>query len=774
MNYIFDLRSIPQEKLPLTGGKASSLSLMMNNLKMDIPAGYVITAEGFHDGILCKDAAAELDIIITRLNRSRTYAVRSSALGEDGADNSFAGQYETLTGVGVDGIKDAVTAVAASAKNARVENYKDRNNIRSGGIGVVIQEFVRAEYAGVIFTSDVITGRDDKIVGNFVQGEGEKLVSGTETAEEFRIGAIKNSYEGSPVIAPYAKTLRKHSLAIRNFYGRPMDIEWAVAGRRVYILQARPITTLNSHSVRDYDVNGTRSGYKLLTKTNVGEIFMKPVSPMTFSVLEKINGFLGLPEWLDNICGQAYMNISVMCSLMVSVFGKTPEQAYATVRELVGEIPQGIEIPVSPFDKKAFKKNIFHLLFPKDRSKLTKKQKHEMVLHLDDISEELICEIHGIGDNASLMKYWDDILVPKLNDGLASILAESGMSLVPLFGTRKKIAKIAGEDMANRLLTGCVGVLASMKPMLLLDDVAEGKLTREEYIRICGHRSANEMELMEPRPYEDPSFPDNLLKDKRPGGTNLRKVLEDQEHSYQAALSEFKSRYPSKSKWIDREIAKFIHANGFREDIRSKGVRIFCVFREYCLKAGALNGLGDDIFMLSYGEMFSMLKGDKSAVQYIPLRKETYSRYMSYPGFPNLVIGRFDPDAWIKDPGRRYDVFISGRENSRDVPSDVKGFAGAAGVVTGPVRVIEDISGIDELVEGEILVTRATNVGWTVAFHKVSAIVTDIGAPLSHAAIVAREFGIPAVVGCRNATTVLKTGDVVTVDGGKGTVVVRK
>ena len=91
-----------------------------------------------------------------------------------------------------------------------------------------------------------------------------------------------------------------------------------------------------------------------------------------------------------------------------------------------------------------------------------------------------------------------------------------------------------------------------------------------------------------------------------------------------------------------------------------------------------------------------------------------------------------------------------------------------------PYQLAEDISGIGDLKEGEILVTRATNVGWTVAFHKVSAIVTDIGAPLSHAAIVAREFGIPAVVGCRNATSVLKTGDVVTVDGSKGTVTIIK
>jgi len=328
--------------------------------------------------------------------------------------------------------------------------------------------------------------------------------------------------------------------------------------------------------------------------------------------------------------------------------------------------------------------------------------------------------------------------------------------------------------MANRLCTGCVGVIASMKPMLLLEDVAEGTMTREEYIKICGHRSANEMELSEPRPYEDPSFPENLLKDRKSGGTGLRSILAEQERSYNAALAEFKTKYPSKRKWIDKEIAKFIHANDFREDIRSKGVRIFCVFREYCLRAGALNGLGDDIFMLGYKEMFSLLTGDTSVTEFIPLRKENYSRYLSYPAFPNLVIGRFDPDTWLKDPARRYDIFISDRNSDADLSSDVKGFAGAAGVVTGTVRIIDDISGIDELIEGEILVTRATNIGWTVAFHKVSAIVTDIGAPLSHAAIVAREFGIPAVVGCRNATTVLKTGDIVTVDGGKGTVTVVK
>ncbi|MBR4556008.1 MAG: hypothetical protein IKO15_00875 [Clostridiales bacterium] len=773
MKYIFDLKTLPQEKMDRAGGKASSLSLMMKNLKTNIPSGYVITADGFRDGKLTDEASEELNQTIAKLDRLKTYAVRSSAIGEDGENNSFAGQYETLTDVIVPKIRDAVKQVAASAKSERVEEYKNRNDAAGEGIGIVIQEFVKPDFAGVIFTSDIITGRDDKIVGNYVHGEGEKLVSGSENAEEFRIGVMNYSYEGNPELAPYAGLLRKYTLAIKAFYGMPMDIEWAVSRGKTYILQARPITTLRRIDPKTYDVNGTRSGYKLLTKTNVGEIFMKPVSPMTFSVLEKINDILGLPDWLDCICGQEYMNISVMCSLMVS-FGKSREKAYEAVRELVGEIPEGVEIPVSPFDKKAFMRKIRALLFPKNKSTLSKKEKHEMVLNLDRIADDLIIEVRKINDSTALMNYWDNVLVKYLNDGLASIMTESGTSLVPLFGTRKKIAKIAGEDMANRLCTGCVGILDCMKPMLLLEDVASGAMTREEYISACGHRCADEMELMASRPYEDPTFPDALLKDLNASSSNLHQMQENQQKAYEEAVSEFKQKYPSKAKWFDKEIAKFIHANAFREDIRSKGVRIFCVFREYILKAGELNGLGDDIFMLSYDEMFALLKGDKTALQYIPARKASLDKYNSYPGFPNLVVGRFDPDAWMADPGRRYDVFVSDRVGSENVSSDVKGFAGAAGVVTGTVRVVEDVSQIDEIIEGEILVTRATNIGWTVAFHKVSAIVTDIGAPLSHAAIVAREFGIPAVVGCRNATSVLKTGDVVTVDGSKGTVVIEK
>ena len=753
---IYPLTNIPEEKLHYAGGKARSLSYMLTHTKIRIPEGYVLPAgESFETSDL------------TQLSKGYTYAVRSSAISEDGENASFAGQYETVTDVKFEDIPEAIKTVQASSRNERVKAYADS----SEGVGVVIQRFVKPEFAGVVFTSDVITGKDEELVGNYVRGEGEQLVSGAANAEEFRINAIKFAYNGPSEFAKYAKKLGKYCTEIRRLYGMPMDIEWAVSEGKVYILQARPITTLRRLVPETYEVNGTKSGYKLLTRTNVGEIFMKPVSPMTFSVLEKINDMLGLPDWLDNINGQAYMNISVMCSIAVA-FGKTREEAFEAMKELAGNVPEGIEVPISPFDKKAFWGRMKVLFFPKEKCRLSKKQKREMVRDLPDIARAKIEQIRKVQSNEELLGLWDNELLPQVKDCFASILGVCGTQMVPLFGTRKKIAKVAGEQMADRLCGGCLGVVESMKPMLLIDDVIAGRLSKEEYVKICGHRSPSEMELMTPRPYEDQAFPDNVIEERRASGVDMYAMLETQNKAYEEALAEFKREFPGRAKWIDKQVKGFAGANAFREEIRSKGVYIFCVFRELLLRAGTLNGLGDDVFMFMWDEFFECLREGKMPVEMLRKRRETYERYLQYPNFPNVVMGRFDPDEWVKDPDRRADYYVQDMKPAPAEEGDIKGFAGAAGKVRGRVVVIDSVDNIGLIKQGDILVTTATNIGWTPAFSKVSAIVTDIGAPLSHAAIVAREFGIPAVVGCGNATMLLKTGETVEVDGAAG--VVRK
>ncbi|MBP5492104.1 MAG: hypothetical protein J6Y08_04605 [Clostridiales bacterium] len=774
MTYIYSLKEIPQERLGRTGGKAASLSRMLKMKNITVPEGYVICADAFAEGKLLGAAEEELRALVSGLSSSHTYAVRSSALNEDGQDASFAGQYETLTDVPCEGIFKAVQDVAASSENARVteytRSYASGSESEGSSIAVVIQRFVRPQFAGVIFTSDVISGKDEYLTGNYVEGEGEKLVSGIENAKEFKIGSIRYSYEGPDEMKPYAKKLGKFCRAIRRDYGVPMDIEWAVSEKKVYILQARPITTLRRLNMETYEVNGSLSGYKLLTRTNVGEIFQKPITPMTFSVLEKINDILGLPDWLENISGQPYMNISVMCSMLVS-FGKSRESAWEAIKDLAGNIPEGIEVPISPFDKGNLWRKVRVLLFPKEKSKLSKKEKKEMVEKLPDLAREHMQKIRTLRSNEELLRYWETVLVPALRDGLASVIGASGSSMLPLFSTRKKISKIAGEDMANRLCGGCVGVIDCMKPLLLLEDLIAGRITEDEYIHTCGQRCAGEMELMEPRPYEDPEFLSKRIEQHKKSNVNLHEMQKAQQVAFAEAREEFYTLYPKKRKWLDKQIASFARSNAFREDLRSRGVWIFSVYREFLLRTGVVNSLGDDVFMLTGDEVFDLLKGDRSVLKAIPKRKETFLRYQSYPVFPTLVLGRFEPDKWLRDENRRGDFYWDEAPTGKaSLPSDVKGFAGAAGVVTGKVRVIPDISRIDEIEDGDILVTASTNIGWTLVFPRVSAIITDIGAPLSHAAIVAREFGIPAVVGCGNATTVLHTGDMVQVDGARGIV----
>lgn len=782
MEYCFDLKNVPEEYKNLIGGKAGSLATMFRNTKVRIPEGAVVIASAFEASgteaagsettAIKPEALAQIKTVINNLDKTCTYAVRSSALNEDGNAISFAGQYETITDVAADKILEAVEKVITSSDSGRVKTYTDTFNEKNRGMAVVIQRFVRPEFAGVLFTSDIITGREDYYIGNYVRGEGEKLVSGSENAAEFKINAIKYGYEGTDEFKQYATCLYRYCKEIRDLYNMPMDIEWAVADKKVYILQARPITTLKRLNADTYEINGSKSGCKLLTKTNVGEIFMKPVTPMTFSVLEKINEILGLPDWLDNIYGQAYMNISVMCSLAVSVFGVSKEKALHTLRELAGNVPEGTEIYLTPFDKKAWLKRIKTLLFPKEKCKLSRKQKKEMVENLQAIANDKIKEIRGLKSNEELKEYWEKNIIPSLKDGLSSILTESGTSLVALFGTKEKISKIAGEDMANRLCSGCVGVLDSMKPLLLLEDVIEGKITEEEYLKVCGQRCVNEMELMEPRPYEIESYVKDLIEEHQKSNVNMHAMQATVQEEYEKALSEFKALYPNKRKWVDNKLNKFVKANQFRENIRSKGVWIFCVYREFLLKVGSVNNIGDDVFMLMQDEIARLISDDASVIDKIQARKENYNKYRNYSMFPNLILGSFDPDKWEKDENKRRDFYSSFDSDSgcTDLDSSVKGFPGAAGVIEGIVKVITDIKDIDKIEDGDILVTTATNVGWTLVFPKVSAVITDIGAPLSHAAIVAREFGIPAIVGCGNATGVLKTGDKILVDGSKGTV----
>jgi pyruvate,water dikinase len=207
-------------------------------------------------------------------------------------------------------------------------------------------------------------------------------------------------------------------------------------------------------------------------------------------------------------------------------------------------------------------------------------------------------------------------------------------------------------------------------------------------------------------------------------------------------------------------------------------IRYFWVLRAYAVKAGELTALGDDIFFLEGPEIIRALKGETLGPRLIGDRRAAYQAYCSLPKYPALIRGPFNPYRWAADPQRRIDRYVPDSQAPSSYPvrplaragMALSGFPGSSGIVEAPVRVLADA--VDGLAfrSGEVLVTTVTNVGWTPLFPRAAAVVTDVGAPLSHAAIVARELGIPAVVGCGDATMRLKTGDRVRVDGTAGTV----
>ncbi|MCR5060691.1 MAG: phosphoenolpyruvate synthase [Saccharofermentans sp.] len=743
---IVSFRNITNDQLQNCGGKCASL-VKLTKAGLPVPNGYVL---------LKGSDINDVDTINWISNK--TYAVRSSALNEDGEQASFAGAYETITDVKREDIKHAVKQVINSANTDRVKKYAVTQDVDLKGIAVVIQEFVRPEFAGVVFTADAITGSAAKMTGNYVKGEGELLVSGAANAETFTYNAIKYNYDGSDEFRKYAKTLYKYCCKIRNLWGRPMDIEWAVSQGKVYILQARPITTVSRGNEDTYELNGTCAGEYIMTRTNVGEIFGKPLSPVTFSIMQKIAVALGMPYFVDNVCGQAYLNISVVTSVLVAL-GMSEEKAFNTIGDITGKIPDGVKVPIFPVNKNAFIRNLLHLIRPK------KKAKGKGL----DYAATIEAKLQSITTSEDLRTFWDLEMLPFILTSLSEIM--KGANIASIFSARGKIEKVCGSALTDRLLSGSTGILDSMKPLLKLEDLIDGKINEDEYIKECGHRHANEMELLEPYPYEIPDFLSRRIEDHKKSGVSVHRMKERSEKSFEDALKEFDEKYPSKKNWIRKSLDNYAKANQSRESVRGRGVKIFCALRKYLLKAGELEGVGDGIFMLYIDEVLELLNGNAEIRNKVAVRQKTYDRYLQYPQFPNILLGRFDPDNWAADSNRRNDFYsVYSTANTSQADEQIKGFPGAIGTVQGRVRVITDINDADSLQDGEILVTNATNIGWTMYFPRAAAIITDIGAPLSHAAIVAREFGIPAVVGCGNATTVLRTGDAVIVDGAAGTV----
>lgn len=772
MKYAYGFSDVTEEALSYTGGKGSSLSKMYN-AGIAVPDGFVILSAAFEDNRLKAEARSDIEKCLERLHGD-TFAVRSSALSEDSAKTSFAGEFESVLDVTRADVFSAINAVASSAKSERVSEYSKFHGINNGHkIAVVVQIMIRSKLAGVLFSADPITGSHVNMVGNYVFGAGEQLVSGEKNAYPFTISRLWAKYQGDRTFVPYVKAMYKATVRAEEIFGCKLDIEWVVGGGKLYIVQARPITTLQTIDYDTYEINQSLDTDALWSSNNVGEAVPDVMSPFTWSLLhemdlecQKVPGYF----MFGNICGRTYSNISIMISSL-RVLGFNVPKAKELISDVFGYIPENIEVPIYPFKTHQLIKDMF-LRAKKSikRMKDSKKQKDYYLEHTPVWYVETLEKIEEASTKEALLNLWTDDVRPFLS--ALWYIWFGGAGSATLATLRKKLAKMAGEELANLLCSNFSGeqALVSMKPLLAIEQVLNGSLTSEKYLELYGHRSPHEFEVYYEYPADDPFYVENQIKQYKETNLSPSELRKKQQREFMNAKKLFVQKFPGKEKWLNEKLETVSKDANTREALRNEFVKVFRVMRHLLLKIGSVTGIDDDIFMMYCFEVPRFLQGDASMLDKLPARRRNFEEYQKLPVFPQLIRGRFNPKEWINSKDKRQDYYDPNAQALTNNENAIKGFAGAPGTVEGKVRVLHSFDEAKAFQKGEILVTTMTNIGWTPLFPKAAAIITDLGAPLSHAAIVARELGIPAVVGCGIATTELKTGDWVSVNGSIGVV----
>ena len=732
-------------------------------------------------------------------------AVRSSATTEDLPDASFAGQQESFLNVsGIDQLLEAVRRCWASLWTARAISYRTQHQIQSDKISlaVVVQELVAAEAAGIAFTADPVTGDDTTIEINAAWGLGEAIVGGRVIPDTISVdrdsrrimrtvintksimtqstGAgttevpVPQVLQNVPAMTDQqALRLADLALMVEDIVKNPVDIEWCRRGDQLFLLQARPITT----AIHPDPWNDSRTGDFLWSNTNVGEAIPDVMTPATWSMVQVFltdaMATASIPPYVGygRIGGRIYLNLSVLMTLSAAVgVGEKPYRSLS--EEVFGRLPADLEIP----PVKARKREILRAVLPMALHVLGEARRDVKVLDAYLTQHPALCdrrraEVAVVSSPVELADLWTDVLSPEFHRVSWMLSAATRSSGASFITTRKRLQRLVGDAAANALTAGLgaqAGQLASLGLLDGLEQLAAGKIDRDTFNRRYGHRGPHEFEISTPRPGEDPRWIDEQLAVRAASTTSYRDLLRAQEQRRNEAWAELEQRHPVQARILHHQLRVWAKISRDRERARTEVIRYFWVLRAYALRAGELTGLGDDIFFLDKAEIVRVLQGETIGPTLINHRRAAHQAYSALPKYPALIRGTFNPYVWAADPNRRSDMFIEGSASEADVA--VRGFPGSAGVVEGLVRVLDDAADGAALQPGEVLVTTITNVGWTPLFPRAAAVITDVGAPLSHAAIVARELGIPAVVGCGNATMRLRTGDRVRVDGTAGTV----
>ncbi|MGE4361907.1 MAG: PEP/pyruvate-binding domain-containing protein [Mycolicibacterium sp.] len=768
------------------GGKAAGLA-ELRRIGLSVPVGFVIADASAHGAL---DAAVDRFCQMAAEGVTPV-AVRSSAVGEDGEDQSFAGQYDTVLGVAsVDDFTAAVRRCAGSVASQRASSYSGHS---PATMHVVVQQMVDARAAGVVFTADPATGRRDLMVIDAIAGLGEALVDGSASPDHVVLNADGSTAVREVGTAPVLSSddvaeIRSGALRAARHWGRPLDLEWAIDGTgKLWWLQARPITTLPGDlNEMDSPVAGSDHVY---TRCNIGEMMPGAFCPLTASVSGyAIDYAMQMTQvvaraqpryekpWLQvgYFYGHMFLNLTEGTALSSGILGNSREQFSMSI---CGRVVDELEAkPPRPFARKLVNtvRLTSHALSAGPAIRRLADQiagwpipSHEdarLVLQQLESGVQLYCDVtlthvRSSSRAAVAANILESTLVrqavkngrseeegqaeaARLMAGASDV--ESAMMLDQLQSVVRAIA--ADSGVATRFLAAAPDVAVVE---LQSADNASGEALRQFLLR-HGHRGYRELCMRDPSWAQDAGGLGAMMQVMVRAASSDRQPAHSPTEAPTSPAIRFLARL-AQGGARGREETKSkmaLMAHALKRGYRHLG--------EVLARSGRLPD-ADLVFFFDRSELPRVVGDDdiSELVQSAVKRREALA-YQDSLEFEDVSVGR--PRPVVAPP-----VITS-------TADQVVGRPASRGTVEGTVRVAKTIQDARDVQRGEILVAPVTDVGWTPYFTVIAALITDIGSSVSHGAVVAREYGLPCVVNTLVGTQVLRTGDRVRVDGDRGVV----
>lgn len=751
------------------GQKAATLA-QLKRLGYPVPQGWVLAPGDDWEAIsefLQPTPAAPL-------------AVRSSAVGEDSETASAAGQYETVLNVTNKAqLNRAIARVIDSYNNPSAIDYRREKSIAEDAMAVLIQKQVRGVFSGVAFSRDPIAQQGDWVIIEALPGDALQVVSGQVTPQQYRVYVSQIASGGSWILPenvempvegegdiPQALIKQVAFLArhLENYYhGIPQDIEWSYDGESLWLLQSRPITTL----------------LPIWTRKIASEVIPGAIRPLTWSINRPLTcgvwgdiftivlgnraSGLDFEETATLHYSRAYFNASLLGQTFRRM-GLPPESLEFLTR--------GAKFSKPPL--KSTLQNVPGLMRLLGRElRLKPDFSRDEVQHFAPALSHLESHSEDKMSPQELLAQVDEILALLKKATYYSILAPLSAAL------RQAVFRVKDEELDNSLTpeVAAIRAIASLAAKaqelgLNVDNLGDSQQGREilrqfeELLQQFGYLSAVGTDIAVPTWREEPQVVQELFVQmgrERSETGGVRRTSRRQS----AALER-----PGKSKAI---VQKRLDLKGQVTEVYSRLLALlrwrFVALEKLWLQSGWLAEAGD-IFFLEEAEIRRVVGGgDWTKLQaLVASRRSQYAQNSNIEAVPPLVYGNTPPPPLTPYPLQATFLGEASPRKLAPLTPHLQGIGASPGQVEGYILVVQSLQRVGEINRETILVVPYTDSGWSPLLALAGGLIAEVGGRLSHGAIVAREYGIPAVMDVHNATNMFKDGQRVRIDGQLGTV----